>query len=687
MPSTVYKGDLAEVTFGHETGFQLQEGHNGISGLSHAVSGDTSVITIAATTAANFLIGAGNLLAYPRNMLVGCRVRIIGGTNWADDDYTATGRLFTIVANATNTITVTPALKDADANAGPNDIIIIDSFATPTIDISTVTTALNSAHTADERVLTDQFIGIAGTVALPETKVDIKRYHVVGVGRDVAVQAPGKFTNEGGSMELMLNSPRWLYYCLGGEIINAASKGLAIDEADAAYTAYGGANALSLATDVAMGDTHVKVNAAPNNIYFATGAGAADRVTVGDYIVIEEVIDAGADYLVPVVQHKEVDLSATPSNYFGKSGGDDHDDFYESGLRSEIRRITAIDNGQTRFYVDDPWGFPHESTATGHAVRFIRFQGAGVTAYHGPDMNVTSAAYGALTNATTRLLFSRWHIPSFALEASIRSRDTGSYNIEQSQSVPGGASDSKQLTRVFKGCKVTDWSLSADTDAALKLSVNFGAAMCYTDTGRLETTAADRFTAHRMFENTANTATARKESGIAERTQKPYFFYNGSINIGAQSLAQVTNFTLSGSTGVTYHHTIRTSTITETVTANGQSAMQIPFGGSRNASLAVEGKETFDLSMEVIVDDPIFWHQMRGAQDFTGANTAGAEIRLDFTKQGAGAGRERMTVVIDDYYIAEAPLPIPEDKGVIRSALKIVPKSVRVVSTDALLHC
>jgi hypothetical protein len=112
--------------------------------------------------------------------------------------------------------------------------------------------------------------------------------------------------------------------------------------------------------------------------------------------------------------------------------------------------------------------------------------------------------------------------------------------------------------------------------------------------------------------------------------------------------------------------------------------MQIPFGGSRNATLAVEGKETFDLTMEVIVDDPIFWHQMRGAQDFSGS---GNEIRMDFQKQGAAGTKERMTLIVDDYYIAEAPLPIPEDKGVIRSNLKIVPKAFRVVSTDTLLHC
>ena len=96
------------------------------------------------------------------------------------------------------------------------------------------------------------------------------------------------------------------------------------------------------------------------------------------------------------------------------------------------------------------------------------------------------------------------------------------------------------------------------------------------------------------------------------------------------------------------------------------------------------------MTMEIITDDPTFFHHMRTTDEFsnrTGDRTTNDGIKLSFTKQGVGASpRERMTILIDEYYIAEAPLPIPEDKGMIRSALKIVPQSIKVISTDTMFH-
>ena len=43
-----------------------------------------------------------------------------------------------------------------------------------------------------------------------------------------------------------------------------------------------------------------------------------------------------------------------------------------------------------------------------------------------------------------------------------------------------------------------------------------------------------------------------------------------------------------------------------------------------------------------------------------------------------------MIVLIDDYYIVEAPLQIPEDKGLIKSTLKIMPKAIKVLARDAI---
>ena len=193
-----------------------------------------------------------------------------------------------------------------------------------------------------------------------------------------------------------------------------------------------------------------------------------------------------------------------------------------------------------------------------------------------------------------------------------------------------------------------------------------------------------------MFENTANTDVARLESGIAKHTQKPFFFYNGSVSIAGKSVAQVTNFSLTGNTGVTHIHTIGASPLATSANAtSGLSLDQVPFGGSRNPSIAVAGKATYDMSMEIITDDPTFFHHMRATDEFsnrTGDRITNDGIKLSFTKQGADTPRERITILIDEYYIAEAPLPIPEDKGMIRSALKIVPQSIKVISTDTMFH-
>ena len=110
---------------------------------------------------------------------------------------------------------------------------------------------------------------------------------------------------------------------------------------------------------------------------------------------------------------------------------------------------------------------------------------------------------------------------------------------------------------------------------------------------------------------------------------------------------------------------------------------QVPFAGTRMPVYAVEGKMEYDCSMEVIIDDPLLWDELRFAKtrDYT------APITLTLVKQGSGATREKIEILIDDYMVAEAPLPIPEDKGVIRTELKIMPKHVSVKSIDALLHC
>ena len=119
MANAIFKGDLAEVSFGKEVGINF-----GNAEITHTTKGtDTSVLTIASGHYLYQLI--------PDNMLVGARLRITGGTNFGSDDFSATGRVYYVIANDTTaaTITVQPALATAGSTAfSTSDSATLDSF-------------------------------------------------------------------------------------------------------------------------------------------------------------------------------------------------------------------------------------------------------------------------------------------------------------------------------------------------------------------------------------------------------------------------------------------------------------------------------------------------------------------------------------------------------------------------------
>lgn len=641
MASTVYKGDLSEVTFGKECGLVLA--HSGFGGLQFAVDGtDRNKINFSGATE-GFFDGNSNL-RYPKGMLVGSELRIIGGGSFNLDDHTTTGNTYTIVENRGTTLVLDRDLKEAlgtSSNAG--DELMIITLATPTID--TGMTYHANAASADESVLTTQFVGLAATISLPETKVTERRSHIVGIGRDVVIQEPQRFENTGGTMEMMFNSARWLYYSLGREVIDVPS------------TTKSGDPTASSFTDIAAGDTYIKYT------------GTLSNLAAGEYIIIVD----GTAIEFP---------KDTPPASSKKWGADGTGIDMENAERNEIRQVLYIDTATLRIHVEEPFHFSH----TGYTCKRVEYTAAATNG--SPNFDTTDASYGTITNRQSRLLFSGSTLPSFALENSIRTHNVGSFNANTTDAIaneaaPGSASDSKQLTRVWKGCKVKSFSLAADADSEAKLTVNFDALYCYTDTGRLEdANKGDRFTAHRMFENVGNSAVNRKKAGIAPNTEKPFFFYNGTISSFGINIAQVTNFALEGNNNTEAIYTIRGNSHAESRNTAGDSLEQIPFGGSRNANLMIEKAMEYNLSMTIIASDPLIWHEFRSnrTHSFT------EPITLTLTKSGAGNNREEVIIVIDDYLITEAPLPIPEDKGVIKSELKIMPKHVRVISRDAFLH-
>ena len=690
MPSTVYRGDLSEVTFGHETGIVLKHhfggtGYGGGDFTFKAVGGtrdltaDTSVIEFAGGDA-NGPVTAG-ILKVPQGMLVGSRL-IFSNFNATSthflttDNYSDKGRMYTIVKHVVTSgdktrLTITPALKTdhssgdvtSRANDGITETLTILPFATPAFDIG-MTSDGDSPKLSAESSLTDQFVGLVSTVALPETKVDLKRFHVVGLGRDVAVQVPGRYTNTGGSFECNIHNGRWFYYCLGQKISNVSTD-----------TKDNGGGAFALKYDANVGDTVIYVDGHDGSVPSVNAS-----VASGDAFVILHDALTNGDQLTDIQTYRGT-----------ATGGDSIDGTdawpsvgvtkpFDRATKQEVRRILAVssDGGSSSakvhaLWLDEPLQFDWAEDKTVYFADYVAGSANG-----SPHR---TASTGALVNPVEHLYYSRERIPSFSMEVSTRRLDTDS---TLDGIVDGGTTDSKQLLRVFRGCKVKDWSLTTDTDAALRLTVNFDSALVYTDTGRLESTApGDRYNAHRLFENTGSNNAARKVAGIEKGTQKPFMFYNGIITVLGQTVGQVVSFTLNGKTGVEQYYTISGANVVDAETD------QVPQAGTRNPTLAIEGKTEYDLEMEIVVDDPIFYHNMRRAlrnHDEDNTDNADADlIRLSFTKQGSATPNESLDILIDDFFITEAPLPIPEDKGPIRSKLKIMPKSVKVVAKDTVL--
>ena len=207
MVNTVFKGDIAEVSWGMETGL-VAVGDNSSSGFSWTNAANSSTITIGNDQ----VWASGGELLVPDNSLVGCLLRFTkaGTSNVTDDDYATTRRVFYITAcDTTNaTLTVQPALASSAGNGHTGDLLVIDSIKSATFD-PTMTDAA-------QKVQTDQFVGLLNSFSLPEPEIDVRRQHVVGLGRDVNVLTSGRETLAGGSMEMNAHNLRWMKYALGG---------------------------------------------------------------------------------------------------------------------------------------------------------------------------------------------------------------------------------------------------------------------------------------------------------------------------------------------------------------------------------------------------------------------------------------------------------------------------------------
>ena len=673
MPSSYYKGDVSEVTMGHETGIFIE--HNEPCTWSNAYSTSTpdySTITFAANGGSTsiFMNGEAGQLQVPTGMLIGCRLSFHSTSgNYTSHSYSAdNSKVYTIIdhdASDATVLKIVPPIRTNSLSSGSGDKMFIHTPGVPSIAIfpSTGIDGDNAAD-AEEWSAIDQFIGLASFMTLPDTTVELHQHHVVGLGRQTSILQPGRLNHMGGALEMPLHSPRWLYYCLGREVVNAHTM-------ISNYSKVAGGNGLE--APIAPGQTYLDID----NLTF----GGDVTLGTGDYILVKDTDTA------PTVYHKQADSGSTDiwpgtNNSSSSLVTDAH--HFEVTETHEIRRVVGIEAITTgfRIYIDDPFHFPHAIADLLYLYRYAADHTTGSPHVHTDK---------TIRNPVHKLIFSGDTIPSFCIEHSIRNRDVGSHSYEDGgANVPGSSTDSKQLTRVFKGCKIAEWEISSTVDAELKFRAIFDALACYTDTGRLESSnPGDRYVAHRMFQNTAETATNRKVSGIAEDSEKPFMFYNGSIEMFGQTLANVAAFEIRGKTGTELYHVTQGNPLSDDVNSDGRVTKQIPYGGTRNAAIIREGREEFEMEVDIYISDPLLWNELRTHRNVTGTvGSTGGIMNLNFTKPTTGTtySTPSLRILVDDYVITEAPIPVPDDKGLLRSKIKLRMKNVKVVSVDTMLH-
>jgi hypothetical protein len=702
MVGTIYKGDVAEVSWGKETGL-MATGTGSATGWTHtSKSGNTSLITIG--TANYWHTGSGSDVEIPDNALVGCIMRITGGTNFTADDYASTKRTYYVIANDTTngTITIQPALATGTStDADASDLLILDSLRSPTFEAAMTDNA--------QQVKTDQFFGLLDNFSLPEPEIDVRKQHIVGMGRDVNILTSGRETLSGGSFALNAHTFRWMKYALGGHV--AKSKGefatlgsaaaitdselpLNIKAATAVYQAqqYGttdtdtlsvvSTSAITGASNLVEGD-HILIGGktatgTSNTVVFDTSAptlthevigslkggvfktlGGAGEVLYGSFTIQSSLtlngtadIDVGAQARAMVAGNTVYVLAPISSAISRRDvrvhlGSTIAGKFVAGDYIQIIDKDTHTIPGQ-----DDtlPTVFKNEIrrviAVSGDFVYieepFFFAHAVGSTGVERLQYTATDSRGSPNIDSTTKEL-------QFGVEHTLFG-DTSlpTFMIEQSFRRDNATPGSNQMLRLYNGCKVQGISFSANTEGEVKLQVDYEGGRHYTDT-------ANAFTPHRMFENTANTAINRKASGIAVNGEKPYLFQDLSFEVFGRPVLRATQVEFSIANGNQARHFIRG------YEGNALDTDQVQLGAVQMPLDITEAQREYTFSFSAMIEDDQLWEQIRTRKHHQNTN----DITLSMKKRGSNSTRENATITIEDYTIIKADHQVPEDKGAV----------------------
>lgn len=718
MVGTIYKGDVAEVSWGKETGLIIV-GDGSATGFTHTTKGtDSSVITLGNT---NYWV-TSNVLEYPDNALVGCTLRFTAPTsgNFDDDDYATSRRVYYITANDTTnaTITVQPALVTAQGTNGHgDDFITIDPTRCPTFD--------PAMTDASQQVRTDQFFGLLDNFSLPEPEIDVRKQHIIGMGRDVNVLTSGKETLAGGAFTLNAHTFRWMKYALGGHV--AKSKGEYTTLTDDA----GANNGVPLNIKKTASAVYTIQQFGASTSDDLTGIVVATNVLSGiatgfedDHVLIgaKAITQSGANIQVTTLSATHEDLpstggifkvlSSTGSPLYGSFATISSNDltavadidagaktrgqtagvavYVLSGIDTAIAvRDIRVDLGTTnaaKFSAGDYIQIIDKDTITipgqddvpptlfkNEIRRVIAVSGKYVYveepfsfAHSVGSVGVERLQYSSddargspTIDATTKEL-------KFGVEHTIFGDSSlPTFTIEQSFRRNNATPGEEQLLRLYGGCKVNSAGFSANTEGEVKLSFDYESGRHYTDTSGV-------FNPHRMFENTGNSAVNRKVVGIAVNGEKPYLFQDLNFEAFGRPVLRATQVEFQVSNSNQARHFIRG------YSGNTTDSDQVQLGAVQMPLDITEAQRDYTFSFTAMVEDDQLWEQVRTRKHHQNTN----DLTLTLKKRGSNSTREDATITIEDYTIIKADHQIPDDKGAVLVNVELAVRHMKIVENS-----
>lgn len=742
VTNLVYKGDLAEVSLAKETGLighgtgTWADGTTATDGWKTTQVGPTTNTSTIHVGEGMYWVDTDGDMMVPKNMLVGATLRIYDAAgNHALDDYSSTKRTFYITANGADTITIQPRLATVGAAVvGTSDkYFLIDNLRVPTFDAS-------CDSGTDERIKADQFLGLLNSFSLPESEIDVRKQHIVGMGRDVNVLTSGKETLSGGAFDTNAHSLRFFKYALGGHTARSKGEFSNVVSANTVLTDLplnikDGVTAAYAAHEVGTATVDITITA---TVAPATLTGLVATAGADVFVGALSVADTGTDITLtnnanashesaPVAGLFKV-LSADGNDvllgYYGAGGGASTTltscvDIDAGALaRAQVINVpiyllaqpsAAIAAGDIRialtaanaakFTIGDyiqifdkdtvqiPGADAELPTLNKHEIRRV----IGVGTSDGGDAEYVYVEepflfeHTAASCGVERMQYTWDSANSIAWERGSPAILDSTFELKYGVTHNFFGYSYLPTFTIEQSFRQTDVTPGAEQMMRVYSGCKVGNMQCVADSeGELK--LKGDYEAGRMFTDTT------------EKFITPHRMFENTAN--TQVNRRVSGIAVNGEKPYLFQHVsfeafgasiLRATNIDLKVNNNNTArwyirgtdgsyaaADQVSEASTQYSAEITEAARDYELKFDAIVEDSRWFDELRQRKHHTNSN----DITLTLTKPGSHATRQNGVITIEDYTVVKAEHPLPDDKGPVTADVHFAVRHLKVTETN-----